>query len=386
LAGLPGELYYNVSSKSMGKRELLLIVLFGIAGMVVYHVSAPPSAPGEQGFSIGQLVEHLRRGVRGNRSSAETTTTSHHPVATGVDELKVNSRMGELTIVGEERTDIEAELRVRSNGFDDEEAHRLASETKLQVDSSGSRLVASVSYPQAGSQRSLRLTLKVPARLHVILEGSGGPMNISGVAGLELSSSRGEARVRNIAGKVTGTHHGGELFVASSQSVTLTTMGTDLEVEGITGETTLNLRSGELKARALAGPIEIDSHGADLTIEKLQKATGTLQITTVSGTLRLRGLRTEARIDARDAEVDIEADGPAPLAINSEGGGSIEITPADGGYQLDAIARNGDITLPEDTLETTVNGEEHRAAGPVHGGGPALTIRSARADITVRQR
>lgn len=385
-AGRPGELYYKVPSKSMGKRELLLVVAFVIAGVVVYQVTAPPPAPGERSFSVRQLLDNMRRGVQGNRASAESTSTSRHPVDPAVAEIRVSSRMGDLTIIGEDRTDIEAEIHVRSNGFDQAEAQRLAEETTLQVDSAGGRLVASVSYPRAGRQQTLRLRLRVPARLRVVLEASGSPLSVTGVAGLDLASSRGEARIRSIAGNVTGTHHGGELRVADSGSVTLTTMGTDVRLERVAGETTLNIRGGELNASELGGPIAIDSQGADLALDKIHQATGVLRITSVSGSVTVKGLQTQARLDVRNADVDIVVDRAFPLAIASEGGGSIEITPAAGGYQLDALTTGGDITLPEGTLQTTSEGEEHRAAGAVHGGGPTLTIRSARADIIVRQR
>ena len=370
----------------MGKRELLLIVAFVIAGAVVYHVSAPPPAPGEQSFSLGQLLENARRHIRGNRATAESTTTTRHPVDPAVAELRINSRMGELTIVGEDRADIEAELRVQSNGFDDAEAQRLAHETTLHVEGAGSRLVASVAYPRGSSQRTLRLTLKIPARLQVTLEAGGGPLEIAGVAGVELSSTRGAARIRTIAGKVTGTHRGGELHIADIASVRLTTMGADVQIERVAGDTSVNIRSGELRATELGGGIDIDSQGADIALEKLQKANGLLRVNAVSGSVTVKGLQTEARIDVHNSDLDIVADRTAPLAIYSDGGGSVEITPASGGYQLDVLATRGDITLPEGTLQTTTNGEEHRAAGAVNGGGPTLTIRSARADITVRQR
>lgn len=370
----------------MGKRELLLILGFLIAGVIVYHVSAPPPAPGEQSFSLGQLVENFRRHVRGNRAHAESTTTTRHPVDSAVAELRVNSRMGELTIVGEDRPDIEAELRVQSSGFDDDEAQRLAQETTLQVEGTGSRVVAGVVYPRAGTQRTLRLTLKIPARLQVTLEASGGPVAVTGVAGVELSSTRGEARIRSIAGKVTGTHRGGELRIAECASVRLTSMNSDVQVERIRGETSVNIRSGELRATDLAGAIDIDSQGADVTLDKLQKASGVLRVNAVSGSVTVRGLQTEARIDVHNSDLEIVADRAAPLAVYSDGGGSVEITPAAGGYQLDALATRGDITLPGDTLPIATNGAEHRAAGAVHGGGPVLTIRSARADITIRDR
>jgi hypothetical protein len=369
----------------MGKRELLLVLAFVIAGAVVYRFTAPPPAAGERGFSVSQLVNHIRRGVRGNHSSAETTTTSHYPVDVTQSELRLNLRNGEITIVGEDRPDIEAELRVRSNGFDEAEAQQLARAVAVKIDKAGSQLVASVAFPEAGSQRA-RLTLKVPARLQVMIETNYGPLTVSGVAGLELASSHGRGEIRKVAGRVTGTYRGGELLVADSGSVKLTTAGTDVKLEQIRGDVTLNMRSGELKAGELGGPIDLDTTGTDISLDKLDNATGILRINAASGSVTLNGLRTEGRIDVHNAEVNAVIDHAAPLAIFSEGGDPVNITPPAGGYQLDAVASNAEINLPEQTLPITTTGREHRASGPVRGGGPTITVRSAHGDITVRNR
>ena len=106
----------------------------------------------------------------------------------------------------------------------------------------------------------------------------------------------------------------------------------------------------------------------------------------MSGSVSVKGLRTEGRIDVRGADVDVVVERAAPLAIYAEGGDPIEITPPAGGYQLDAVASDGNITLPPGTLEVTTTGQEHRATGPVNGGGPTITIRSAHGNITVRSR
>ena len=45
----------------MGKRELLLVVGFLLAGAIVYQATAPPPAPGERSFSWTQVVEHFRK-------------------------------------------------------------------------------------------------------------------------------------------------------------------------------------------------------------------------------------------------------------------------------------------------------------------------------------
>ena len=57
------ELYYTVSSKSMGKRELLLIVAFVVVGVAVYQGPRRLRA-GETGFSFSRMIESVRREVR----------------------------------------------------------------------------------------------------------------------------------------------------------------------------------------------------------------------------------------------------------------------------------------------------------------------------------
>ena len=84
----------------------------------------------------------------------------------------------------------------------------------------------------------------------------------------------------------------------------------------------------------------------------------------MSGSVSVKGLRTEGRIDVRDADVDVVVERAAPLAIYAEGDDPIEITPPPGGYQLDAVASDGLITLPPDTLDVATKGEERRATGP----------------------
>ncbi len=368
----------------MGKRELLLIVAFVILGAVVYQATAPPPAPGERSFSLGAALESLRRHVRGNRASAELTTSSTHPVDAGVAELRVILR-SEVTVIGEDRQDINAELRVHSSGYDDGEAQQLARETVLKIDRAGSRLIATVDYPQGGSQRA-RLLLKIPSRLITALESTSGRLDVTGVAGVELLTTRGEAKIQKIVGRVTGTHRGGEIGITDSGPVKLTTFGSDVQLAQIRNEVTLNTRGGDLKGSELAGPIDIDTNGTDVTLEKLEKTTGIVRVNATEGSVTIKGIRTEARIDVRRADVDVVVDRAAPLAIYSEGGERVDLTPPPGGYQLDAVASNASVTIADKAVPVVSTGQEQRATGVVNGGGPTITIRTGRGSITVRAR
>lgn len=369
----------------MGKRELLLIAAFVVVGAVVYQFTAPPPAAGERSFQPGQVIEHIRRAIRGNRASAEVVTRSTHPVDASVSEVRFDLKSANLTIVGEDRSDIDAELLVHSNAYDNEEAQSTAKQTSLKVDRAGARLALSVSYPGPGIQRAT-VTLKVPQRLAVRLQGGGGELAISHVSALELGGARGKVEIEDISGLVSGSHRGGELHITNAGTIKLTTTGTDAAVERVHGEMTMTMRGGELKCGDPAGPIDLDTNGTDIALERLEKTTSIVHITAVGGSLEVKGLRTEGRFDVRGADVDVSIDRAAPLAIYSEGGDAIEITPPPGGYLLDAVASEGTIKLPPGTLDVASSEQEHRATGPINGGGPTITIRSKRGDITVKPR
>lgn len=369
----------------MGKRELLLIAAFVIAGAIVYQVSAPPPAPGERSFSFGQLIEDFRRHLRGNRASTEVASTITHAVDSSVTELFISDRPPEIAVLGEDRTDISAELRVTSNGYDDAEAQRLASATHLILARDGDRMVATMKYPEPGRQ-SATLVLHVPRRLQIKINPTGAPTKIAGVASIELINSRGESEFSKIAGRVSGTYRGGELRISDAGAVKLTTNGVDVRLDRIAGETSLNMRGGELRGVEIGGAIDLETNGTDVELEKLDKSAGPLRITANGGSISVRGVRAEGRLDVRGADVEAVIERAAPFAIYAEGGERVEITPPPGGYQLDAVASNGSLTLPAGTLDVVANGEEHRASGPVNGGGPTITLRSAHGSISIRER
>lgn len=372
----------------MGKRELLLIVAFAIVGAIVYQVTAPPPGPDERSFSPGRILDNIRRGVRGNRASAESVNTTTHAVDPSVTELRLTSPKGspvELTIAGEDRADISAELKVHSNAYDDAEAERTAKMTNFHVDGQGSRIVAYVDYPPEGRQTAT-LTLHVPSRLVVKIESLRNRARVSNVGGVEFDGGRGTSELRQIAGRVAGNYRGGELRISGATAVKLTAVGTDLRLEQIAGETSLNLRAGDFKGSGLAGPIDIDSTGVDVELDNLEKNTSMIRINATAGSVSLKGVRTNARVDARNSDVDAVLERAVPLAVYSEGGSGVEITPPPGGYQLDAVASEGDITVPDGTVQVSANGQEHRATGPVKGGGPTITIRTSHGSIRLRER
>ena len=94
----------------MGKRELLLIVVFAILGVVLYEATGPSRAPGA---SFGGIIQNIKRHIQGNRAAAEAHSTATTPVGAGVRELRINIGQSEVTISGEDRNDIVANVKAK---------------------------------------------------------------------------------------------------------------------------------------------------------------------------------------------------------------------------------------------------------------------------------
>ena len=97
----------------------------------------------------------------------------------------------------------------------------------------------------------------------------------------------------------------------------------------------------------------------------------------------MAGLRSEARIDGRDTRIDVTIEQPAAVAIYNEQEEPMEVTLPAGGFQLDALAIDGSLTVPPGLPEVKTTENEQRATGAVGGGGPTVTLRSSRGNITI---
>jgi hypothetical protein len=374
----------------MGKRELLLIVAFVIVGAVVYQATAPPPGPNERRVSISGLLDKIRREMRGNRARAEDTRVTTHELDPGMTEVRVTGGYVELTITGENRSDIEARFQVTSNGYDEAEAKQLLKETSLEVDRAGGALRLASKYPAPGRQRAV-LRLLVPARLRVRVDGGAPRTTIANVAALEIPTMRGETSLKQIAGRVTIEHRGGRLAITDVAALKLTARGTDATVTNVRGDAWFSMQSGELTATSVAGPIEVEAQNTEVTLRKLETSRGPLRVNASGGSVALEGLTGDARIDGRNTEIDVAMSRASAVAIYNQGGEPIEFTIPSGGFVLDAHATNGRLTVPDElrTLLSPIEKEEEReqrAKGEIGGGGPTITLRATHGDITIRPR
>jgi hypothetical protein len=375
----------------MGKRELLLVVCFVVVGVLVYQVTAPSPSPGDRGLSIGRLIEAARREVTGNRALAELTTTTTHKLTPALTELRITGPIAEVYVQGEERVDVESTLYINSRAYNDAEAKEYAQQSKLVADQTASALILRMEFPSPGRQRST-VKLKVPKRLRIRVEPGSGRLEVQDVAAVEIAGTRGEAKLRQIAGRVEVSHRGGQVTIQDVGSLEFNGRSGSLTLTGVRGDASIKLDGGgEISAANLGGGLDLESRDVEVTLDKLEPTRGPIRVNAIGGTVTLKGLKSEARIDVRNAELRVTMDAPAQVAIYNEGE-TTALTPPPGGFNLDALVIDGRVTPDAMVAElglTLARGDadkESRLVGAVKGGGPTITVRSTRGDLALQSR
>ena len=378
----------------MGKRELVLISLFVVMGIVVYQFTAPPPPPGSEGVSVGGIIGKLKREIQGSRETATASVKQAMPVDLGTRLVRVNFQQNnDLTLTGTDRQEISVEMTVTGRGYSQAEAKAAADLAQVKIERVGESMAVSLVLPamrnrnrnQEGFISQATVSVALPRRLMVRVEPHVGKLIVNDVAGIEIMGSRGETRLRGSSGHVILTHTGGPLEIDNVPSLKLTARNSRGSIKRVAGSASVEGTGGELELAEIVGPLEIESRNVEWRIDAAKTTKAPLRFNANGGRLRLDALRTEARVDGRNLEMDITVAAAAPITIYNTGE-DIIITPPSAGYTLDAVATEGKITSVDSNITATPGeGQDARASAPIRGGGPPLTLRVTRGRIDIRK-
>jgi hypothetical protein len=374
----------------MGKRELVIVLLFIAVGVVVYQFTAPPPPPGSENVSFGSIVQKLRRGVQGAQETATASSSQARPIDASTKLVRLNfPRPNSVTITGTDRDEITVEMQVTARGFTPAEAKAAADAAKVTIEPAADAMSISTMWPMRQNNQGFisegTITISLPKRLQLRIEPHSGRMTITDVGGLEVMGQRGETRIAKIAGHVALNHTGGRLEIESVPSLKLTARNSNAKLRAIAGAVSMETTGAELQLEDLAGPLEIESRNTELVIDAGNLLKPPFRYNGTGGLLRVSGLRTESRLDGRNVEFDVSLAAPAPVTIYSTGE-DIRVVAPPGGYTLDAVATEGDIRSEDSSITATPgDSPDARATAKIRGGGPALTLRATRAGIDIRK-
>jgi hypothetical protein len=365
----------------MGKRELLIIIIFVAIGTVAYQFTAPP-ATGDRGFSFSKIFSEARKEMRGNPGSGKYVHKASIPVPADLREVRLIAVSEGVKILGDAKRDtVEYEFTVNSNGPDDAAALGYAKETKLERDDLGDSMVFRAVYPKPASQRST-ITMHVPARLAVRVESSLGA-DISGVAAVHLEAMRSTVTISKVAGSVTGAQQDGDFTITEAGSVKLRLIRSKSRITKVTGGLTFDLRDGDCDIAESAGALEVDEVRSDLSISNHK---GAITVRGNDGGITILRPTAETRVDTRRAEVEVLVERAVPMTIITSDEPLRLILAGTPAFSLDAAASDAAIQAPEFDLKPEVVEADAKLLHQFGGKSDVrITLRNTRGDIILRK-
>jgi len=364
----------------MGKRELVIAAAFILIAAVAYQLTAPAPKPGERRFSLTNIFSGIHRGMRANSASATVTKTGTTAVGPGVTELRLAAmRTVSLTIVGEKRADIAYEAALTSTGPDEATARAYAAKVGFTSDDLNTALKLGLTFPEEGQQNG-ELTVRVPARLLVRIEGSGR-VTASDVRALDLRNLTGDVTFTNVQERITGSHRSGELNVNHAGGIELTLVSSQARLHDIGGPITLTARNGDCVIAKSTGAVEATLQNVDFTVTD---QAGPVRVVGEQGILRVVAPGKDLAIDVRRMTVEVTLVTPvAATIVTTSQTLNLSLT-GPPGLALDAIASDGSaIRVTDLSAEPTRQDRESRLTATVGSGGPRVVLRNSGGDIVI---
>jgi hypothetical protein len=364
----------------MGKRELLLLVVFVVLGVGVYQVSAPAAPADGPGFSLSRLVQMARSHFSGPAVRRTVTRTATLTPADGVTTLDLGGVRGAIVVEGADRADIEVRVEVMLGGMDEADLNRQAQALQVALKSEGTVAHAAVAFDQTGRPPRFELHVLMPRRLKAQISGRGSA-EVSGVAGVHLDEFRGELTTEDLRGPVTGEMRDGRAEFGSGATLELRTERGRLRAEA-PASVTLDSAHASIDIVDPAGPITLKQEQCRIEI---RGTGGPVKVTGEGGTIVLRQVTHPLTIEAERLTVTAELDVPVPTVVTIEND-DVEVTlPRSGGVQLEATVSDGELRLP-DGLTATIAEPKQSFAGTIAGGGPLVKLTLDRGTMRVRGR
>lgn len=218
----------------------------------------------------------------------------------------------------------------------------------------------------SGNTGSVRIRAQVPEETSLVLDTSGGSIEVENLTGEALlDTSGGHIKVRNVRGPVTADTSGGSIRVENvTGTVRTDTSGGSIHLARIDGDASADTSGGSIEATDIRGDVELDTSGGGIEASGIS---GFLQADTSGGSIEARfaeGASKGGHLETSGGNIRVQIDGSV-------------------GLTLDAASRGGKVHCE---LPVTVTGGEHSKStlqGDLGGGGARLVLRTSGGSIYV---
>ncbi|MBO6575461.1 MAG: DUF4097 family beta strand repeat protein [Rhodothermales bacterium] len=253
-----------------------------------------------------------------------------------VDHIRIGGLSGSLRIVGG-ASSVELEERLVFRVRERSEARRL-----LEVTPDDARIVGTTFEVDTQPVRevSRQLRLRVPERVSILADLAGGAIEVTGTRGdARLRTSGGAVSVENLVGRLEISSAGGALSVRSVEGpVRATTSGGSVSLRGVAGRVEVVTAGGGVLVRETGSDVQVSTAGGEVIVEG---AAGRVEVSTAGGDINVTSVGGAAELSTAGGNLAVRA-----IAGHVEGttsGGDVSAQELLAGADLETFA--GDIVL-----------------------------------------
>lgn len=364
----------------MGKRDLILIAVFAAIGVIAWRLTSGPAEPGTGGQGLARAWRNIRAELSGERASLDIERKASAPLAPG-QTLAIADVPGEVSVSGEERSDVAVELRATVRAADQAEVKALGDQVGLTLEPDGDLLRLRLTLPEAHSSSRLELRVLVPAGAAVKIAHRRYNLAVKQVKTVDLDLRRVDARLGEITGEVTGEQVDGEVEIVGAGGVSVNFRRVDARLDKIAGRVKSEVIEGQFLGRRLEGPVSLEAQRTGI---ELDEVAGAVTVAAADGRLEVRGARDTLKVDGKRANVLVWVDSLREIDVTSQDG-DVEVTLGEAGAVVDLVSEEGRIRLPDESIAVTDAQSTRRASGTLGRGGTRIKVRTSDADIVIRR-
>ncbi|MDD5765418.1 MAG: hypothetical protein PHW79_04080 [Candidatus Marinimicrobia bacterium] len=256
--------------------------------------------------------------------------------------LDMRNMTGDITVVGEQRNDVEIQEKYRIDAYSESAAGKILQDEKANYLQKGNNVTVEGTDHHSRRYDS-KFNVKIPVAFNVIIKTSGGDLSLDNMQGrANMHTSGGDIEISDVKGEINGSTSGGDITVDRIVGVTkVTTSGGDIKIQHHNGNLWGKTSGGDINVNDLKGDGDVFTSGGDIDI---QAAVGKiLNARTSGGNIGL--INIDAIVDVSTSGGDIVADEVKKDFKLSTSGGDIEIKKVGG--KVDAHTSGGDIYVGE---------------------------------------
>jgi len=322
------------------------------------------------------------------------------PLAGG-SEIKILTARGDINVTASEDNQVHAVVRKSVQSDSQESANRLNESTRPKFIQQGNVWLLDLTSGDFEKAR-FDLDLQLPKQVALSLATRRGNLSVSEHDGnIDLSTDRGDLTADNVKGSASlHIRHG---------SVTIKQITGNVQVDGEVEDGTVADVSGTLDFNAgYNGNVELSHIGqrlhlksvrTDLQLAKLDgeislghgdirasSVAGPVKLTTRSNEVHFEDVSGEVEVENRNGVVAIKPKAPLGSIDISNAHGGIELEmPPSAGFRLDAQSTSGNIDVNDFGVNVDNQRRDATARATIGKGGPDIRLRTDRGSIQIRK-